>query len=568
MKNIKKTFFKSVKTGRQFKALIQINQSEFRCKICEITICSKSELQPHFVHPRHERYEQYYKEVDSVSSWSQIILQSESKSDDNLDLRCLLSKEVKSVKTGRQFKALIRINQSEFRCMICEITICNKSELKSHFIHPRHERYDQYYKEVDTDSSWSQNDPRNWKARKRSRKYSNKHVLTHEKQPHRNGFKSALEIRHAFEEKMSDLGLPSSFGESRYVKRKRMFWKKKPKRKPKSLPENYHNYETYPNFFSKDCQYGTEHQLRGDQGCDRDSREDQYCDRDLIEDQYYDRDSIEDQYCDRDPKEDQYYDRDSIEDQNYDRESREDQCYNRDPNEEKENNQNTTPDDDYSDYVPVQYCDRDSIEDQYYDIDSREDQCHDRESSEEKENNQNTPPDDDYSDYVPVTELPESSDNNDVENIEMPQENFEKNGKKSALPEKSVTLDFMKDSNYYGNRPKGKFRPVIIDGCNVGHTYGQNKYNRRNYSAMGLWIAYQYFKNLGYENEDVIIVQRHISPRNLTNEDREIMEELKDLGILKDDYGFGYIGKDLVRPDDDLFILKLASKLEGIGKQN
>ena len=46
------------------------------------------------------------------------------------------------------------------------------------------------------------------------------------------------------------------------------------------------------------------------------------------------------------------------------------------------------------------------------------------------------------------------------------------------------------------------------------------------------------------------------------------MEDLKDLGILKDDFGFGYIGKDLVRPDDDLFILKLASKLEGIGKQH
>ena len=114
---------------------------------------------------------------------------------------------------------------------------------------------------------------------------------------------------------------------------------------------------------------------------------------------------------------------------------------------------------------------------------------------------------------------------------------------------------------------EGKFRPVIIDGCNVGHTYGQNKYHRRKFSAIGLWIAYQYFKNLGYENEDIIIIQRHISYRNLTDEDREIMEDLKDLGILKDDFGFGYIGRDLVRPDDDLFILKLASKLEGIGKQ-
>ena len=181
----------------------------------------------------------------------------------------------------------------------------------------------------------------------------------------------------------------------------------------------------------------------------------------------------------------------------------------------------------------------------------------------EKENNQNTPPDDDYSDYVPVTESPESPDNNDVE---IPLVNGEINGKKSALPEKSVTFDFLKDSKYYGKRPKGKFRPVIIDGCNVGHTYGQNKYCRKNFSAMGLWVAYQYFKNLGYENEDIVIVQRHISYRNLTDEDREIMEDLKDLGILKDDFGFGYIGKDLVRPDDDLFILKLASKLEGIGK--
>ena len=62
----------------------------------------------------------------------------------------------------------------------------------------------------------------------------------------------------------------------------------------------------------------------------------------------------------------------------------------------------------------------------------------------EKESNQNTPPDDDYSDYVPVTESPESPDNNDVE---MPQENGkengEKNGEKSALLEKSVSFYFI-----------------------------------------------------------------------------------------------------------------------------
>merc|ERR1712051_247744 len=46
----------------------------------------------------------------------------------------------------------------------------------------------------------------------------------------------------------------------------------------------------------------------------------------------------------------------------------------------------------------------------------------------EKENNQNTPPDDDYSDYVPVTESPESPDND----VEMPQENGKENGEKNG----------------------------------------------------------------------------------------------------------------------------------------
>ena len=48
----------------------------------------------------------------------------------------------------------------------------------------------------------------------------------------------------------------------------------------------------------------------------------------------------------------------------------------------------------------------------------------------EKENNQNTPPDDDYSDYVPVTESPESPDNTEVE---MPQENGKENGDKNCM---------------------------------------------------------------------------------------------------------------------------------------
>ena len=82
----------------------------------------------------------------------------------------------------------------------------------------------------------------------------------------------------------------------------------------------------------------------------------------------------------------------------------------------------------------------------------------------EKENNQNTPPDDDYSDYVPVTESPESPDNNDVEmphenGKENGKENGEKNGEKSASPEKSVSFDFIKDQK----------RNLVFESCDTVH---------------------------------------------------------------------------------------------------
>ena len=68
--------------------------------------------------------------------------------------------------------------------------------MQPHFIDPRHERYEQHYKEVAIP----------WVS-----------LLTHEKQLHRYDLKKVLDIsRHEFEEKMSDFGLPSSFGESHY----------------------------------------------------------------------------------------------------------------------------------------------------------------------------------------------------------------------------------------------------------------------------------------------------------------------------------------------------------------
>ena len=54
-----------------------------------------------------------------------------------------------------------------------------------------------------------------------------------------------------------------------------------------------------------------------------------------------------------------------------------------------------------------------------------------------------------------------------------------------------------------------KPRPVVIDGCNVGFCHGKNQH----FSAQGIRIIYDYFKDLGYEDENIIVIVKHIPER-------------------------------------------------------
>merc|ERR1712038_827583 len=88
---------------------------------------------------------------------------------------------------------------------------------------------------------------------------------------------------------------------------------------------------------------------------------------------------------------------------------------------------------------------------------------------------------------------------------------------------RSVTPPTANKIPYKRNR-KGQFRPVIIDGCNVGYQYGRND----DFDAEGLIIAYKYFKNLGYEDKKIIIIIKHM-PR-LTDDDIRQLDFLRKIG--------------------------------------
>ena len=108
-------------------------------------------------------------------------------------------------------------------------------------------------------------------------------------------------------------------------------------------------------------------------------------------------------------------------------------------------------------------------------------------------------------------------------------------------------------------------RPVFIDGCNIGYEYG-----RKNFSAKGLWIAYSYFKDLGYKDDQIIIIQRHIPKKHLTKEDIDIIINLYELGVLEDVRPriVQHAGlQDPIGPDVNLLIIQLAWEHNGISKK-
>ena len=72
--------------------------------------------------------------------YSSFYRQNRSPSPD-IDLKRYFEQEVKSVKSGRQFKLLVQVGPNKYKCMICEYTVTGKRELMRHFNSDRHKRY-------------------------------------------------------------------------------------------------------------------------------------------------------------------------------------------------------------------------------------------------------------------------------------------------------------------------------------------------------------------------------------------------------------------------------------------
>ena len=51
-------------------------------------------------------------------------------------------------------------------------------------------------------------------------------------------------------------------------------------------------------------------------------------------------------------------------------------------------------------------------------------------------------------------------------------------------------------------------------------------------SPIGLQIVYEYFSNLGYENENIIMIIKHIPQRYLSEQDTNLLTFFKDIGTV------------------------------------
>ena len=105
---------------------------------------------------------------------------------------------------------------------------------------------------------------------------------------------------------------------------------------------------------------------------------------------------------------------------------------------------------------------------------------------------------------------------------------------------------------------KHSFRPIVIDGCNIAFAYG----NCAKFDAQGLHVVYNHFKDLGFEDKDIIIVIKHVPARYITDQDQIILDFYKEIGIIHESPA-RIAGSELIRSDDDLFILNIARRIEG-----
>lgn len=86
-------------------------------------------------------------------------------------------------------------------------------------------------------------------------------------------------------------------------------------------------------------------------------------------------------------------------------------------------------------------------------------------------------------------------------------------------------------------------------------------YGRSKFSAQGLVLTYEYFKEKGFEDEDIIIIIKHIPARYVTDEDRNILTFYKEIGVIHEAPS-RIAGQELIRSDDDLFILTTAKRFQ------
>jgi len=112
-----------------------------------------------------------------------------------------------------------------------------------------------------------------------------------------------------------------------------------------------------------------------------------------------------------------------------------------------------------------------------------------------------------------------------------------------------------------------EFRTVIIDGCNICHQVQETVHGVTNdkFYVEGLYSAYNCFKNLGYEDNKIHIILKHIPEAQRTRTYSRVIGEFKEKRILTfvpSRHSGPY--NSLVKSDDDLFILKTAKEFKGV----
>lgn len=107
-----------------------------------------------------------------------------------------------------------------------------------------------------------------------------------------------------------------------------------------------------------------------------------------------------------------------------------------------------------------------------------------------------------------------------------------------------------------------RFRPVIVDGCNVCHGFRNDP---KKFHLDGLQSVYDCFKKLGYEDENIHIIMKPPPEHAKTRDYDQVIKEFQEKNILHfTPARFSGPQNRLTVSDDDLFILNTAKQLNGV----